>query len=53
MCLVMCSCTEPIPIEGPDTRGTELEDDSTSNVNTNLNWEGLNDPVTIGFGFGG
>ena len=52
MCLVMCSCTEPIPIEDPDTRGTELEDDSTSNVNTNLNWEGWNDPVTIGLASG-
>ena len=52
MCLVMCSCTEPIPIEDPDTRGTELEDDSTSNVNTNLNWEGWNDPVRIGLASG-
>lgn len=50
---MLTGCLEPIPIEDPDTRGTELEDDSTSNVNTNLNWEGWNEPDTIAFGFGG
>lgn len=49
---MLTGCLEPIPIEDPDTRGTELEDDSTSNVNTNPTWEGWNEPDTIGFGFG-
>lgn len=49
---MLTGCLEPIPIEDPDTRGTELEDDSISNVNTNPTWEGWNEPDTIAFGFG-
>lgn len=52
MCVGMCACTEPIPAEDLDTRGSELED-STQTAQLDFSGDGgWKDPVTIGFGFG-